>query len=622
MRLTADTDPEAVAQGLRPVRAGEPRRQELERLAGLCAPRAYDIHVRLVPTGAACRPREEPGAYEIRIPTKRYEQVHTDLPPAAWDRLMQVTLLFHELGHVLYSGFGRYYEYQSDVDSRWQYLFKTVYNAAEDAAIEAQLAAEFRLERDFRIKSRTLSTIADRRHEEFVELFDLAEAAEPVQQYTLYEALRLALIDRGTIDSGRFAELRDPDCDRRSIKGDHEAALTTIDTESEAYMGRMLSEPDPAARVDLAYEFFETVRPVFEATPPLQRRRLQTTAVRPDDVVATSNWSPGRADRLAGRSGGRSRSGPASGSGSGGLVRPDADTDEPLVDPTTPGSGADVIDARQGRHRGGAGGGNGQTRMRREVSNLVDLVTDDSTPVEEVRVAEPASDGGERWPELRASGRRLEEQLRTRLRRERRPQATPGTRQGRIDNRRLVAATQGSDRVFSRTTPGAEKDYSCQLVLDRSGSMASRIAAAEDAVGQLTAALYAVGVDVSVLSLYESIVNLELPFGVDPAACADRILTGRIAGQTPLADAITLTRHRLGHGEGTVPFVVVVTDGHADDIDAYQRQVDRCHCPVYGIYLDDERDHGTYFDRVVYASTDTVEPTLRDLVRNVFREGA
>ena len=51
--------------------------------------------------------------------------------------------------------------------------------------------------------------------------------------------------------------------------------------------------------------------------------------------------------------------------------------------------------------------------------------------------------------------------------------------------------------------------------------MRTRISTGEDAVAQLVIAPHAVGADVSVVSLYQSMVNLESPFSVDPESCVD-----------------------------------------------------------------------------------------------------
>ena len=67
--LTTDSKQSDVTAALRPQRASQTRRKELERIANLCVPRHIDIHMRFVTSGAACRPRDREDAYEIHIPT-------------------------------------------------------------------------------------------------------------------------------------------------------------------------------------------------------------------------------------------------------------------------------------------------------------------------------------------------------------------------------------------------------------------------------------------------------------------------------------------------------------------------------------------------------------------------
>jgi len=150
--------------------------------------------------------------------------------------------------------------------------------------------------------------------------------------------------------------------------------------------------------------------------------------------------------------------------------------------------------------------------------------------------------------------------------------------------------------------------------------MARQIESAEQAVAQLIIALQAVGVDVSVTSLYKNTVNLELPFGGEADAFVDRLMTRRTAGGTPLSDVIAVARRRAPTGRGSVPYIIVITDGSAKNLEAYKEQVDRCRYPVYGVYLgNDDTDDETYFDRVVFTYEESTGVTLRELVRHLFK---
>ncbi len=604
MEITADTDPEDAKAVLTPGRASEARRKELERIANLSLPRSLTVSVTLNRSAAACRPADRQHRFEILIPTKEYDQPVTDLKRPVWHRFMQVALLYHELGHVLYSDFERLDVLMDEVEDGWQYLFKMVYNAVEDAAIESQMAAEYRLREDFTLKNITLSTISDQQHREFVELFELTDEGQYVQTYTVFEAVRQYLLDTGFGASNQYAELCDPDCERRRLKEGHEGALAEIQPRLQTYIETMLSEPDPTARVDAAHECFQAIKPVFESLPPLHRRKLQTSNARPTDAVGVSTWPARRADSLSGQPAGSTSAGDDEGSN-------DTTTDPGAIDPTQ----------IRRRHSGSRGGGSGGA-LRSDVERLVSIVSDETAAVDSLVIPDPAEDGGDtdRWNQARQGAQKLIAHLESQLRRERRPQTRHGTRHGEIDPRRVVAAVQGSDRVFSQTISGREKDYSCQVVLDRSGSMGARIETAEQAVAQLVIALQTVGVDVSVTSLCDDAVNLELPFGGEADVFVDRLMTRRATGGTPLSDVMAVARRRAPTGRGAIPFIIVITDGNARDQAAYKDQVDRCRCPVYGVYMgNDDTDDETYFDRVVFTQQESLGMTLYELARDLFK---
>ncbi|WP_058366956.1 vWA domain-containing protein [Haloparvum sedimenti] len=634
MRLTPETPSSDLAALATAERTSDRRRRELERLAGICSPRRVDVSVRLDPQVAAARPGEAAGSYEIRIPTTRYEQVGDALPDPVWDRRMQIALLFHELGHVHYSDFERFGDRLDEVDERWRELFRAVYNAAEDAVVETQMAAEFNVRADLLALNAALAARADDRHARFVRLFadgETSDSHDPVRSYTLFEAVTVGLLDRGFGDSGRYAALRDPDDPSRVVRNGRDDVLATLAPVLDDYCADMLSEPNATRRVDRADECFREVRDALASFPPLQRTRIQTAAVRPRDARAAARWPARNADRLPdGETAARrvARTG-ETGSEAGGSGA----TSGPVPGEVTTGAIERLVRRRSATS--GRGARRSGSPLRREAERLLSVVRDPDASVDEVVVVDPAADGGdrERWAAATAEGRGLAADLRTQLRRERRPRTDSGHRVGRLDSGRLVDAYRGQSRVFSKRLPGRQKDYSCLLLLDRSGSMRGEpgrerargegpMRTAENAVAQLAAALYDVGVDISVLSVWRGKPCLELPFGGDPGDHVDRLLTGRADGGTPLAALLTLARHRIAYGAGAVPFVVVVTDGRPDDEDAYADALERCSFPVYGVYLSGERDGDpAFFDRLVHASPDDLGRTLRRLARSFFAHG-
>lgn len=630
MRLTAETNRSELAVFSTPERASDERRRELERLASLCTDRETTISIVLDEERALARPADdqESDAYEILIPTEKYEQQATEFPPELWDRALQVAFLFHELGHVYYSDFDQFGDVLEQVDGRWRDLFRMVYNTAEDGVIETQIANEFTVSDDFMVLNDVLSSRADERHRAYVDLFDLDTVdGRPVQSYTVFEALAVGLLDRGFVDSGRFAEIVDPANERRVVHGGRRSAVADLVPAIDEYVADMLSEPDGRQRVDRAYEFFEIARDTLVSLPSLQSARLQTAPVRPSDARPHEGWTAGQAERLPDQDAARehvqrgssaarrSQDGSddrASGAGGGKGPRPPGTVGEARVRR----AGRRRVRSQSNRAKGG------QSPLEREAGRLLDVVESETTDLDEVIVVDPAEDGGDhgRWEDAVARSKQLQKDLSTQLRRERRPRDTTGHRVGRLDGRRLVAATRGTQRVFTRRESGTLKDYSCLVVLDRSGSMSGDpIGTAETAIAQLTHALYEVGVDVSVLSIWEGHPCLELPFGGRPSDHVDRLLTGRASWGTPLSTAIAVGRERLNRGRGAHPFVVVVTDGAPDDPNRYASELAACTFPVFGIYIGSTMDgHTEYFDRLVHAEPDTLERTVQRLVRALF----
>ncbi len=631
MRLTTETTTRELKALTTPSRAAEERRHELERLASLCTDRTVDVAVDFDADRAFAREAERPGVdYEIRIPTAKYEQVQTELPPKRWDRRIQIAFLFHELGHVYYSDFDRFGDRRSAIPNRWRELFRAIYNAAEDGVIETQMANEFTVTDDFVLLNGAVAHKADEKHRRFVELFgeDVIDG-RPVQTYTVFEGLVLGLLDRGFVDSGRFRALLDPEYPWRRVKDGRADVLRELEPELDEYMAAMLSEPNGRRRVELASEFYETARPNFESLPALQAQRLQTTVTRPPDVRAASGWRARAADRLpdeavAERSI-RRRS-----------TRTDAELDDPrgqsasdTSDRNPPGSvGVDRFIRAANRVSPGRSRGRGTATkpLESEASRILDVVRDDAVDLAEVIVAAPADDGGDtgRWKAAVDRSKPLEADLRTQLRRERRPRERPGKRLGRLDTRRIVSATRGTQRIFTRKEAGTRKDYSCVLLLDRSGSMdGCSIEHAEIATAQLARALYAVGVDVSVLSLWRSRPCLELPFGAAPEEYTDRLVTGRATGSTPLSDGLRLARELASRGRGAVPFIIAITDGIPDNRSEYREQLSKCSAPVFGVYIGADRSVDTeYFDRIVYANPGSVDRSVDRLLRRLFTREA
>jgi len=190
----------------------------------------------------------------------------------------------------------------------------------------------------------------------------------------------------------------------------------------------------------------------------------------------------------------------------------------------------------------------------------------------------------DRWRTVRRDAGRLARRFRSRLREQRRDVEWSRRRRGEFDRSRLVAAARGRPDVFARTEAGDERQYSCIVVLDRSGSMGDgAVTAAETGALTAVAALESVGVAVTLLDVHGSEVRLVKTGAETAREARERVLTGQAGGGTPLSTALALVRTRLRDVEN--PFAVVVTDGRPDDAAAYTAELDAVTFPVLGVYL-------------------------------------
>lgn len=617
MELTSNTSRSRLSQLSIPPRGSVRTRRDLQRLANICTPRSVSVTVEFDETDAHCRPDEgrDGEAYVITIPTEKIDQVRTDLPARVWDKRVQVALLFHELGHALYSDFDRFESVQSQLAPEWHEPFRTVYNAAEDGVIETQVAREFDTREDFIVLNDTFAGLAERTRRGRAALFDEGDVAI---RHTVLEAIAIGLLDNGFGNSGRFEAILDPGDRSRIVKNGHRDIVESIRPRLETYMADMLSESDGSERVDLALEFFEDIRPDLDPLPTVQLDRLDSGSPRPVDLVEDTVGDPDTATHL-----------PDSDAARAHVVA--VETAAAIDGQSPPGRlrTADVSEAAAEMTVAGDTARAGETRsaMEREATRLLELVTSNED-LDRAMVTDPDRGDGDRarWTRAAQRSERLRRALDAQLRRRRRTRRQRGHRSGSLDGRRVTQIAQGNDRVFTRRERGDDRDYTCLVVLDRSGSMQGRMEAAENATAQLVTALYEVGVDVSVLSIYEGCPWLELPFGGAPRDHVDHLLTGRTSGGTPLSDALAIARHRVPKGDGEVPLVFVVSDGAPNNEQAYIAELDRCTFPVFGVYVVDDPEqaidsgHSDFFDRMVAAEPDGVSQALTELTRTLFKQ--
>lgn len=226
-----------------------------------------------------------------------------------------------------------------------------------------------------------------------------------------------------------------------------------------------------------------------------------------------------------------------------------------------------------------------------------------------------------RWADTQASASRLAKTLRNRLLEQERDKVRRNKRRGDFDRGQMVNASRGQTNVFQQTEEGEQKDYTCMLILDRSGSMGSNgIMPAEEATVKLGLALEEVGVDVTIFDLYNSEARLVKPEASSMRDARQRLMNGSNGGGTPMSEVVHIVRNKLREEKN--PFALVVTDGRPADGQTYREELDKMTCPVLGIYMTDDRSHHeedtSLFHGISFVTdNEDLDSSLKDLATQV-----
>jgi len=492
----------------------------------------------------------------INVRSEIPEQVSTNLDEEEWEFLVQKTDLLHEVGHYKYSDWPSFEEQLERVPDDMKNIFKEVWDAIEDGAVERFIIEKKDVEDDFRITND-----------------NLYKAKEPKGTVTLKEAVIYKLYEYvhplGWIDM----LLDDTNTQLEFLtQEDRETFEDELLPEIESRVPDILDEKDPVDRNEMIYELFDIIRDDMEDSraPGMD---IDLDFEVPEDAeemgLGTQGESP---DGLE-----------------------DADLSEiELEEPDE----KTVIDKQQDYSE----------QVEREEEEL-DSEQDNSDAEEWVRVIDreyengvsmslqvpedPPKDGSydsSTMQEAKRLSQPIAREFRARLQKARKKQKQTKKKSGKVDSKRAHKSQQGKANVFKKTSDPDEKEYACMLVLDRSGSMGgyqNMVPDAEISTGALAFALEEIGVDVGQLSLYDSNVWLEKDFGEDVDDAKERMFRDCNAGGTPMSDALALARARLEIA-GDSPFVIVVTDGEPDHRERYRDELEKCNFPVLGVYIDDD----------------------------------
>lgn len=597
--ISPDTDPTQLESMVRigdreKLRTSEVRRRYLERIA--CIHARETVYVELggeqasIDIAGADSHFGHTDRVVITIPTVIPPQVATNLDGKVWDLLFQKIELYHELGHHLYTDWPSYEDHALQVDKQWQHVFHNYWNILEDAAIERALSGRFNVENDLWLKNENLLTQHKPGENGIVSLVEAVSIVLLEYKHELGGAARL-------LDPG-YGSLGFENREKRQLFIDVCLPIT------RDYAGEVKHEDDPVKRNELIYEMFEHLKDALDestGTDPL--------GLPHSEQGDENDGSKGAVIVIMG-GGGSSPGGAGSESEAeynAELRRESEEDDDEGMEPEA----FLYLDAIQ--------------QYKRDTGREVGIELDG---IESRSEFEDGFYDSDRHRESERLTRPLEREWQQRLQQERKTQKRSGQRSGRPDTGRLWKTERGEVNVFKNYSKPDEKDYTCVIIHDRSGSLdpiggENMVKETEVAVGALAGSLMNVGVDVSVISFYKGRQYLDLPFGMNIEKRKRSLFNGYADGGTPLSDSLVLARERLKRRGGN-PFIIVVTDGHPANRELYRDELHATNFPVAGIYVAETGDFGqeleeesSYFHALRYCKYTEVMAEARALTRQI-----
>lgn len=277
-----DTKPEelkksiGVGQGEK-LRNSSRREAYLQKVAGLVALRDLVLYVR----GQGAHVKLNKETPEINVTGERHEQPTTDISEDEFDLLVQEVLTIHECGHILFSDWESFERYMNRVSMNNRHLFKHIWNAAEDGAIERQSCEELNVRDDFRVMYANL-------HEsqpggfgiEQDSLVQTNSGDDSFYKFPIAHATITAILDLWQDElydesSGSLERLLDPD-DKKFIFGSPDDRDTFIDflPKITSYVEDMLTQPKARKRNKRTWDFWEDFQDLLEDAQVTGKRPL------------------------------------------------------------------------------------------------------------------------------------------------------------------------------------------------------------------------------------------------------------------------------------------------------------------------------------------------------------
>jgi len=647
-RITADSKVENVLQQLgvgegEELRESQMRKNRLEKFAQLLSKKP-ETSLELVETNendpnAWVEAEEgqdtdvediEDGYREISVTCSEIEQNITDLPDNYYDYISQKAFTIHEVGHILYSDYYWFRKYLREAKNRntsldtdsVQQLFHQVYNICEDGAIEHFLSTEYRVGEE-------LSLMRMNMHEGQYNGVEREDKDGVFYFYPSIHMVSAALFSVGIYDNGELDKLLDENNSkfRYPNKTDFNEFKDTVLPAIEHFIPKIQSAGSAKQRMEHIFDLWIEIEDFLDNSMTPGAYELETQG----DGGKGGNMEIEEMEAGYGEQA-EEPNGEAievdidieSGSTPGQENKEEA---EEIQEEIQEGGKSEIEEEiekemeREAREESGD--------WSEEIENIIDTLQG-GEGMNELIVAEKEKTRQDINNRIKKTGKRAEKHFRRNLRRLQEDSVIKKQKRGKFDARRMISAERGSPKVFEQTDPGEDKDYSCVVVADRSGSMSSDVDEMEEAVGTITTGLEAVGVDTCVLDVCSSKTRLAKPFGTKTKQFSNRLFTGRTSGGTPITHTIKFARERINQGAGDEPFIIVVSDGGPASRERYLNELKKCSFPVLGVYLNNgitteryrnkrgiEKDLEIFHRGVVCGKDGDVQQKLIDLINGV-----
>lgn len=206
------------------------RENYLGKVSKMMTPRGVEVTTKLSER-AVSYPHPTNEGYVIEVPSEPRDQPVTSYRNDVWNLLFQETILFHELGHLLWTDFDSFGDLKEKADH--SKLFKNLWNAAEDGVMEIYLSRQFNIRDDLFVLNSNLTEDFDANNFGFADL------------------VSMGLIDRGFFNTGVWDQVMEEEVDV-----EHQDQLRSLDPQLKALMTDLKHTPDPTERNQKVYDFY------------------------------------------------------------------------------------------------------------------------------------------------------------------------------------------------------------------------------------------------------------------------------------------------------------------------------------------------------------------------------